>query len=169
MDPPLCSSRACLHTAFITFSVPVMCIRPVNVPLAQCAAPHPPGLGQKTQASWCRALALGTGRGGGGSDPGSCIRRDEGGGRGAPPVVVSRSNTSVGTPLLANFPVPAHPSVRLPGGSPHASVRIPYDLGHRWYTNVWVPDLLNPLDPDVVVKKTRNLQREIFPLSLVPP
>ena len=42
IDPPPGSSRACLHTAFIAFSVPFVCDGPLNVPLAHCAAPSPP-------------------------------------------------------------------------------------------------------------------------------
>ena len=59
--PPICpiSSRACLHTAFIAFSVPCMCDWPLNVPQAYCAAPCPPGFEQGTGASWFRALAPG--------------------------------------------------------------------------------------------------------------
>ena len=39
VDLSLCSSRACLHRAFIAFSVPSVCDWPLNVPLAHCAAP----------------------------------------------------------------------------------------------------------------------------------
>ena len=42
VDPPLCSSRACFHAAFIAFSVPFVGNWPVSVPLAHGAAPHPP-------------------------------------------------------------------------------------------------------------------------------
>ena len=59
MDPPLCSSRACLHTAFIASSVHCVLDWPANVPLADCASPVPPWLGQETRASWFRALTPG--------------------------------------------------------------------------------------------------------------
>ena len=52
MATQLCSSRACLHTAFIAFSVPVAFGWPVHVLLAHCAAPYTPWLGQETRSSW---------------------------------------------------------------------------------------------------------------------
>ena len=48
-DPPLSSSRACLHTAFIAFSVHCVFGRPFDCPLAQCSQPIPPCMGQ---GSW---------------------------------------------------------------------------------------------------------------------
>ena len=48
------SSRVRLHMAFIAFSFPYMCDKPLNVPQAYCAAPYPPGFGQGAGASWCR-------------------------------------------------------------------------------------------------------------------
>ena len=36
VDPPLCSSRACLHTASIVFSVPLQCNRPLLVSVPSC-------------------------------------------------------------------------------------------------------------------------------------
>ena len=37
MDPPLCSNRACLRTAFIAFSVPFVRDWPLNVALCSLA------------------------------------------------------------------------------------------------------------------------------------
>ena len=47
VDPPLCSSRACLPRAFI--AIPCLCNEPEIAPLAQCAAPCPPCL---VQGGW---------------------------------------------------------------------------------------------------------------------
>ena len=61
MDPPLCSSRACLPTAFIAFSVPFVCGWPLDVPQAgpMVLLPILPGLGLEVWASWFRALPPG--------------------------------------------------------------------------------------------------------------
>ena len=57
VDPPLCSSRACIHTAFIAFSVPFTFNWPLIVPQAQCAAPICSLIGQEGWASRFWALS----------------------------------------------------------------------------------------------------------------
>ena len=54
----LAPSRACLHTPFIAFSVP-MRVGHCHCPRAQCAPPVPPWRGEETRACWFWALSPG--------------------------------------------------------------------------------------------------------------
>ena len=66
VDPPLCYSRACLHTAFIASSVHCVFDWRANVPLALRSPPGALVFRVGSGSAWFRALSPGMERGGGG-------------------------------------------------------------------------------------------------------